>query len=147
MKNITQNKKARHEYAVLETMEAGIALTGTEVKSCRAGAMSLNEAYAKVENGEILLLGASISPYEQGNRFNHNPRRDRRLLMHKREIGRLKKSTEAKGLTVIPLSAYFNDKGKVKIQLGLCRGKQAHDKREDIKKRMDGREMARAMKR
>ena len=145
MKNIAQNKKARHDYAVLESFEAGIELTGTEVKSCRASGVSLVDSYAKVENGEMFLLGAHIAPYRQGNRNNHAPRRNRRLLMHKREIARLKKSVEAKGLTLIPLSMYFNDRGIVKVQLGLCRGKNVHDKRETLKKDQAEREMRKAM--
>ncbi len=145
MKNIAQNKKARHDYAVLESFEAGIELTGTEVKSCRAGGVSLVDSYAKVENGEMFLLGAHIAPYLQGNRNNHAPRRNRRLLLHKREISRLKKNIEAKGLTLVPLSVYFNDRGMVKVQLGLCRGKNVHDKRESLKKNQDEREIRRAM--
>ena len=145
MKNIAQNKKARHDYAVLDSFEAGIELTGTEVKSCRAGGFSLVDSYAKVENGEMYLLGAHIAPYLQGNRNNHAPRRNRRLLLHKREIARLKKNIEAKGLTLVPLSVYFNDRGMVKVQLGLCRGKNVHDKRETLKKSQDEREIRRAM--
>jgi len=145
MKNIAQNKKARHDYAVLDSFEAGVELTGTEVKSCRAGGVSLTDAYAKVENGEMFLLGAHIAPYLQGNRNNHAPRRNRRLLLHKREIARLKKNIEAKGLTLVPLSVYFNDRGLVKVQLGLCRGKNVHDKRESLKKSQDEREIRRAM--
>ncbi len=145
MKNIIQNKKARHDYAVLEHFEAGIELTGTEVKSCRAGGVSLTDAYAAVQDGQLLLLSAHIAPYEQGNRNNHQPRRSRRLLMHKREILRLKKSVESKGLTLVPLSMYFNDKGKVKVELALCRGKNVHDKREAIKQRTDDREIRRVI--
>lgn len=146
MKNISQNKKARHDYAVLDSYEAGIELTGTEVKSCRAGAVSLTDSYAKVEGGEMFLLGMHIAPYLQGNRNNHLPKRNRRLLLHKREISRLKKNIEAKGLTLIPLSLYFNDRGIVKVQLGLCRGKNVHDKRESLKKSQDEREIRRAMR-
>jgi SsrA-binding protein len=145
MKNIVQNKKARHDYAILEHFEAGIELTGTEVKSCRAAGVSLNDAYAAVQEGQLLLLNAHIAPYEQGNRNNHPPRRPRRLLMHKREIFRLKKSVESKGLTLIPLSMYFNDRGKVKVNLALCRGKNVRDKRETLKKRTDDREIRRAI--
>ncbi len=145
MKNISQNKKARHDYAVLESFEAGIELTGTEVKSCRAGGVSLVDSYAKVENGEMFLLGAHIAPYLQGNRNNHAPRRNRRLLLHKREIARLKKNIEAKGLTLVPLAVYFNDRGLVKVQLGLCRGKNVHDKRETLKKNQDEREIRRIL--
>ncbi|MBP1582654.1 MAG: SsrA-binding protein SmpB [Victivallales bacterium] len=146
-KNICQNKKARHDYTVLETFEAGIALTGTEVKSCRANGVSLTDAYAQADaKGNLNLLGANIALYDQGNRNNHEPRRTRRLLMHKREILRLRKSVEQKGLTLIPLSFYFNDEGKVKVELGLCRGKNVHDKRESMRKQDDEREMSRAMR-
>jgi len=146
-KNICQNKKARHDYTVLETFEAGIALTGTEVKSCRANGVSLTDAYAQADaKGNLNLLGANIALYDQGNRNNHDPRRNRRLLMHKREILRLRKSVEQKGLTLIPMSFYFNDKGKVKVELGLCRGKNVHDKRESMRKQDDEREMSRAMR-
>ncbi|NLZ63953.1 MAG: SsrA-binding protein SmpB [Lentisphaerae bacterium] len=145
-KNITQNRKARHDYAVLEEIEAGIELLGTEVKSCRAGGMSLSDSYARVIDGELFLIGANIAPYEQGNRNNHLPRRDRRLLLHKRQIVRLKRSTEAKGLTLIPLSVYFNERGRIKVSLALCRGKNVHDKRESLKERDDKKEMARALR-
>ncbi|MGI6353798.1 MAG: SsrA-binding protein SmpB [Lentisphaerae bacterium] len=145
MKMISQNKKARHDYIVLEKFEAGIALTGTEVKSCRTGGVSLVDAYASIHDGNLQLNGVHIAPYEQGNRNNHEPRRQRRLLMHKREIMRLKKSIEAKGLTLVPLSFYFNDKGKVKVELGLCRGKNVRDKRDDLKKREADRDMRRAL--
>ncbi len=142
--NITQNKKARHDYVVLESFEAGLELTGTEVKSCRAGGMSLADAYARVVEGEMILIGANIAAYDQGNRNNHQPRRDRRLLLHKRQIVQLKRSIEAKGLTLIPLSVYFNNRGLIKVSLGLCRGKNVRDKRESLKERDDKREMARA---
>ena len=146
-KNISQNKKARHDYAVLEQFEAGIALSGTEVKSCRAGTVSLGESYAQVVDGNLVLLGANIATYEQGNINNHAPVHPRRLLMHKREIMRLKKSVETKGLTLVPLSMYFNEDGRVKVELGLCRGRNVHDKRENMKKKMDEREMERARQR
>jgi len=142
-KDIARNKKAWHDYTVLEQFEAGIALTGTEVKSCRTGGMSLAESYAQVIEGELMMLGANISGYAQGNRNNHNPKRARKLLMHRREIFRLKKSIEAKGLTLVPLFAYFNKRGFVKISLGLCRGKNVHDKREVLKEKADSREIRR----
>ena len=144
-RNIALNRKARHDYAVLESFEAGIALTGTEVKSCRAGGVNLADSYAAVQKGQLMLVGSHISPYEQGNRFNHEPRRSRVLLMHKREILRLKKNVEAKGLTIIPLAMYFSSKGKVKVELGLCRGKNTVDKREDMKKKMDDLDIRRAL--
>ncbi len=146
-KSIAVNRKARHDYAVLETYEAGIALTGTEVKSCRASGVNLSDSYACIINGQLRLIGTHISLYDQGNIFNHEPKRQRILLMHKREIFRLKKSIEAKGLTLIPLSMYFSDKGKIKVELGLCRGKNTVDKREDMKKKMDELDIKRAVKR
>lgn len=145
-KNIAQNRKAFHDYFIKERFEAGISLLGTEVKSCRAAGVSLVDSYVAIEKGELVLLNAHIAPYLQGNRFNHEPRRKRTLLMHKREIARLKRQIEQKGLTIIPLSFYFNPRGKVKVEIGLCQGKQAHDKRDALKERMDKREMDRAMK-
>ena len=146
-KSIAVNRKARHDYAVIETFEAGISLTGTEVKSCRASGVNLSDSYAVIVKGELKLLNAHISPYEQGNIFNHAPRRQRTLLMHKKEILRLKKSIEAKGLTLVPLSMYFSPKNKVKVELALCRGKNVVDKREDMKKKMDELDMKRSLKR
>lgn len=145
-KSIAVNRKARHDYAVLETYEAGISLTGTEVKSCRAAGVNLADSYAAIGGGELRLIGTHISPYDQGNIFNHEPRRQRVLLMHKREILRLKKSIEAKGLTLVPLSMYFNERSKVKVELGLCRGKNTVDKREDMRKKDDVMEMRRSVK-
>ena len=146
-RSIAQNRKAFHDYFVKERFEAGIALTGTEVKSCRANGVSLVDSYATITRGEVMLLNVHIAPYAFGNRENHEPRRDRKLLMHKREIAKLKKSVEQKGLTLVPLAFYFNERGKVKVELGLCQGKQAHDKREAMKESMARRDMARAMKR
>ena len=146
-RSIAQNRKAFHDYFVKERFEAGIALTGTEVKSCRANGVSLVDSYATITRGEVMLLNVHIAPYAFGNRENHEPHRDRKLLMHKREIAKLKKSVEQKGLTLVPLAFYFNERGKVKVELGLCQGKQAHDKREAMKESMDRRDMARAMKR
>ena len=144
MKTLVQNRKARHLYHVLETFEAGIALEGTEVKSCRAGNISLAEAYARVTNDELWLTGAHIAPYEQGNRNNHESRRPRKLLMHGREIARLRQSVEAKGLTLVPLRMYLKGP-RVKVELGLCRGKNVHDKRDSLKKKADDREARRQM--
>ncbi len=143
---IAENRKARHDYHVEETYEAGIALQGTEVKSCRAGRVNLRDGYAQVENGEIFLNNVHISPYEQGNRFNHEPLRKRKLLMHKHEIMRLHGRVKEKGYTLIPLRMYFNAKGKAKVLLGLAVGKKAHDKRRDIAARDAQREMARALR-
>jgi len=143
-KTLAQNKKARHDYYVLETVEAGVVLQGTEVKSCRAGNVSLADAHARAGNGELWLVGAHIAQYSHGNRNNHEPRRDRKLLLHKREIRRFAQAIEAKRLTLIPLRVYLAH-GKIKLELGLCRGKQAHDKRETLKRQMHEREARRAM--
>lgn len=139
------NRKARHEYHIDEKFEAGIALTGTEIKSIRAGKANLQDSYARVENGELILYNMHISPYEQGNRFNHEPKRPRKLLMHKREIMRLLGQTREKGYALIPLQLYFK-RGWVKVELGLARGKKKYDKRQDIAARDAKREMDRAMK-
>ena len=143
--SLAENRKARHDYFVEETMEAGIALVGTEVKSIRAGKCNLKESYADIDNGEIIIKGMHISPYEHGNIFNKDPLRPKKLLMHKREIMRLYGTVKQQGLTLIPLSIYF--KGSlVKVQLGLCRGKQLHDKRATAAKRDANRTIDRALK-
>lgn len=144
-KTVTVNRKARHEYHVLETHEAGLALKGTEVKSLRAGKANLQDSFARVENGELILYNMHISHYEQGNQFNHEPKRPRKLLMHKREIMRLLGKTQEKGLTLVPLKVYFT-RGRAKIELALAKGKKVYDKREAIKARDAKREMERAMK-
>ena len=128
-KIIFQNKKAYHDYFVDEKYEAGIALFGTEVKSLRAGAVNLKDSYCTIKNGEIFANGIHISPYEQGNIFNRDPRRNRKLLMHKREILKLFSLVSQKGYTLVPLSLYFKD-SKVKVEIGLCRGKKLYDKRD-----------------
>lgn len=143
-RSIARNPKATHDYHILETWEAGIVLTGTEVKSLRAGKASIKEGFARIRRGEVFLEGMTITPYEQGNRFNHDPARSRKLLLHRREIERLIGAVEQKGLTLVPLEVYFK-RGHVKVALGLGRGKQRHDKREAEKKRMADREMARAL--
>ncbi|WP_449240952.1 SsrA-binding protein SmpB [Desulfoscipio gibsoniae] len=140
------NRKARHEYHIDETYEAGIALFGTEIKSIRAGKANLQDSYARIENGELVLYNMHISPYEQGNRFNHEPKRPRKLLMHRREIMRLYGQTREKGLSLIPLKMYFKNGKWAKIELALARGKKKYDKREDIAARDAKREMDRAMK-
>lgn len=142
-KVVASNRKARHEYEVLETVEAGIELKGPEVKSIRAGHVSFQDAHARVERGQIWLHSLHVSPYEQANRFNVDPVRPRRLLLNKHEIHRLAIKVEEKGLTLVPLSIYFTH-GIAKADLGLCRGKRQHDRREDIKKRDADREMRRA---
>ena len=147
MKNICQNKKAHHDYMVLEKLECGIALTGTEVKSCRDGGMSLAQSYVSIDDKlNATLVACNIAPYAMGNINNHNPTRGRRLLLHRKELARLRRSIEAKGLTVVPLEAYFNDRGKVKLSIGLCRGKNVHDKRDTMKERIADREAQRAVR-
>ena len=144
-KTIAVNKKAYHEYFVLESFETGISLAGTEVKSIRQGGVNLKEAWCNVENGEMIIKQMHISPYDHGNIFNKNPKRDRKLLMHKREIMRLFGLVKQQGLTLVPLSLYF--KGSlVKVQLGLCRGKQLHDKRAVAAKKDANRAIDRALK-
>jgi len=144
-KVITVNRQARRDYDVLERHEAGIALRGTEVKSLRAGRANLKDSYARVMNGELFLLGAHISEYEQGNRHNHDPKRDRKLLLHKREIVRLNSKISERGLTLVPLRMYFK-RGKAKVELGLARGKKMPGKREELRRRVLDREMERALK-
>jgi len=146
IKMVANNRKARHLYHILETVEAGLVLTGTEVKSLRNGRANMGDAYAVVENGEVWLRNLHISPYEQGNQFNHEPLRKRKVLLHKGDIRRLIGKTQEKGLTLIPLRLYFR-KGWAKVELALVKGKKTHDKREDIAKRDADRDMARAMSR
>jgi SsrA-binding protein len=144
-KFIAQNRKARHDYFILDSLEAGIVLQGTEVKSLREGRVNLKDSYARIKDGELWLIGMHISPYEQGNIFNHDPERTRKLLMHTREIEKLRRNTEEKGLTLVPLSLYFKE-GRVKVELGLAKGKHTYDKREDTAEREAKREMDRARK-
>lgn len=144
-KTITTNKKAFHEYFVVESFECGIALSGTEIKSIRQGGVNLKDAWCNIEKGEMIIKQMHISPYEQGNRFNKPPARDRKLLMHKREIMRLFGTVKQDGLALVPLSLYF--KGSlVKVQLGLCKGKKLHDKRDVAAKRDANRAIDRALK-
>ena len=133
-KMLVQNRRARHNYKILDTYEAGIALQGTEVKSIRNGKANIADAYARIKNGECILNNMHISPYDQGNRFNHEPIRPRRLLLNKREIRRLFSETQLKGNTLIPLKLYLKD-GWVKVELAVAQGKHLHDKRHDIAKR------------
>ena len=144
-RNIAQNKKARHDYFVDETFEAGIEMFGTEVKSLRAGNVNLKDSYCSFKNREIFALGVHISPYEKGNVFNREPLRPKKLLMHKREILRLSGKAAEKGFSVIPLSLYFSG-SRVKMELGLCRGKKLYDKRDDLAKAAAKRDMERAFK-
>ena len=144
-KLIANNKKAYHDYFILEKYEAGLVLHGTEVKSLRMGKCSIKEAFIRVEDGEMYIYGMHISPYEKGNIFNKDPRRPRRLLMHKREIMRLLGQTKQEGLTLIPLSVYFV-KGRAKVEVGLCKGKKLYDKRETAAKKDAARNIERSMK-
>ena len=144
-KTVAVNRRARHDYAVEETLEAGIVLTGTEIKSIRAGRANLAEAYARIEHGEAFLIGAHIAPYEQGNRNNHEPTRTRKLLLHRDQIAELAGRTQAKGFTLIPLKLYIQG-GLAKVELGLGRGKKAYDKRRTIAERDARRELERSTK-
>lgn len=145
MKTIAQNKKARHDYFVEETYEAGIELCGTEVKSLRAGRVNLKDSWCSIVAGEIFVNGMHISPYEQGNIFNRDPMRVRKLLMHKKEILKLYGTVKQTGYSLIPISLYFKD-SKVKLQVGLCKGKKLYDKRADMAERSAKRDMERAVK-
>ena len=145
MKTIAQNKKARHDYFVEETYEAGIELCGTEVKSLRAGRVNLKDSWCSIVDGEIFVNGIHISPYEQGNIFNRDPMRVRKLLMHKKEILKLYGTVKQTGYSLIPISLYFKD-SKVKLQVGLCKGKKLYDKRADMAERSAKRDMERAIK-
>src|SRR5919199_160955 len=144
-KLIADNRKARHDYHLLDRLEAGLVLTGTEVKSLREGRASLRQAYADVRNGEVWLVGANISPYDQGNIANHEPERDRKLLLHKGEIASLIGRVQEKGLTLVPTRLYFKD-GRAKVELALARGKEQRDKRRDLAKREADRQIERALK-
>jgi SsrA-binding protein len=141
---VARNPKATYDYHVLETWETGIVLTGTEVKSLRNGKASIKEAYARVRNGEVFLEGMNITPYAQGNRYNHDPVRARKLLLHRKEIQKLIGAVEQRGLTLVPLELYFKN-GRAKIALALGKGKKQHDKREAIKRKIQEREVARAV--
>lgn len=145
IKSLAENRKARHDYFIEETFEAGVVLTGTEVKSCRLGRANLQDSFAEVRNGEVFLQNVHISPYEQGNRFNHEPRRERKLLLHKLEIVRLIGKVREKGFTLVPLRLYLKN-GKIKVELALARGKKSYDKRRDIAERDARREVERALR-
>jgi SsrA-binding protein len=142
-KTVAQNRKARHLYSIEDTLEAGIELTGTEIKSVRESNLNLKDAYARIERGEAWLVGVHIAPWAGGNRNNHEPLRTRKLLLHRRQIDELLGRTKAKGLTLIPLSVYFNDRGRAKVELGLARGKKSYDHRRDIADRDAKRDMDR----
>ena len=145
-KTIANNKKARHEYFIEEVYEAGMVLTGTEIKSVRLGKVSIKESYAKLDGGELYILGMNISPYEQGNRFNVDPLRPRKLLLHRQEIRKLTGLITMKGLTLVPISLYINEKGLAKLELAVARGKKLYDKRDDIAKRDADRKMQQIIK-
>jgi SsrA-binding protein len=145
-KLVAGNKKARHDYFIEEVYEVGIVLTGTEIKSVRQGKVSIKESYAKIEKGEVFIYGMNISPYEQGNRFNVDSLRPRKLLLHKREIRKLIGYTTMKGLTLVPLSMYINEDGRAKMELAVARGKKLYDKRESTAKRDAQRKAEQAMK-
>ncbi|MBI5117723.1 SsrA-binding protein SmpB [Candidatus Poribacteria bacterium] len=144
-KTVAVNRKARRDYEILESVEAGMALKGTEVKSLREGRISLKDSYAKVQNGEVFLVNAHISPYSHGNIQNHDPLRNRKLLLHRQQIKRLTGKTEEKGLTLVPLKVYFAH-GRAKVEIGLARGKREYEKRDAIKRRDAEREMERDLK-
>ncbi len=144
-KIVAQNKKARHDYFIEDTFEAGIVLTGTEVKSIRQGKVNLKDSFARVRDGEVYLINMHISPYEQGNRFNTDPTRTRKLLMHKREINRLIGQTKEQGYALVPLSLYFKH-GFVKVELALAKGKKLYDKRETLKEKEAKRDVERAFR-
>ncbi len=146
-KALITNRKARHLYTILDTHEAGIELAGTEVKSLREGHGSLTDAYAAARGGELWLQGLHIPPYSQGNRYNKDPDRQRKLLLHRREMNRLMGSVSTKGLTIVPLRVYLSERGWVKVEIALCRGKKVYDKRHDIRDRDLRREAEREMKR
>jgi SsrA-binding protein len=143
---IAQNRRSRFEYEVLDTLECGIVLVGSEVKSLRVGKMTLEDAYARVKSGEVWLMGCDIPEYEKANRMNHQPKRPRKLLMHRREVRKFANRAMEQGLTLVPLKMYFKE-GRAKLLLGLCKGKKLHDKRETLKKRDTQRDIERAMRR
>lgn len=145
-KTIAENRRARFDYFIEDTMEAGLVLTGTEVKSLRVGRANIAESYASVENGEIVLINADIPPYAGGNRFNHEPRRHRKLLLHAKQIGKLIGAVQREGRTIIPTKLYWNEKGIAKLEIGLAKGKKLHDKRETSAERDWQRDKARLMK-
>ncbi len=142
---IALNRRARHDYTIDETFEAGLALTGTEIKSVRAGKVNLANAYARIERAEAWLIAADIAPWAQGNRWNHEPKRTRKLLLHRSEIDELLGRTKSKGQTIVPLRLYLTERGRAKVELALARGKQQHDRRRDIAERDARRDIAREL--
>ena len=146
MRPIAENRKARHKFDVLETLECGLMLMGSEVKSLRSGKVSLNEAYGRVRDGEVWLVGCDIPEYPQATLWNHEPKRPRKLLLHKRQVRKFADQAHEKGLTLVPLQIYFNERGVAKLLMGLCRGRKMHDKREILKKADAKRDLQRAMR-
>lgn len=146
-KLVANNKKARHDFFIEDTYEAGIVLTGTEIKSVRNGKVNIKESYAKVRDGEVFILGMHISPYEQGNIFNVDPLRERKLLLNRREINKMEVATTVKGKTLVPLKVYINEAGLAKMEIGIAQGKKNYDKRADIAKRDADRRMQKAIRR
>ena len=145
-KTVSENSRSRFDYNIDETFEAGIALTGTEVKSLRFGEGSIAESYAEIKGAECWLINSNVPEFSHGNRYNHEPKRPRKLLLHEREISRLQGAVERKGMTLVPLSVYFNSRGRAKVELALAKGKQAHDKRASMKERDWKRDQARIMR-
>jgi len=145
-KTVAENRRARFDYHIEDTFEAGIQLTGTEVKSLRFGEGSIAEAYAEIRNGECWLVNSNVPEFSHGNRYNHEPKRPRKLLLHRREVDRLQGAVERKGMTLVPLSIYFNGRGRAKVELALARGKNAADKRQTVKERDWKRDQARIMR-
>jgi SsrA-binding protein len=146
VKTVAENRRARFDYFIEDTYEAGIALTGTEVKSLRFGEGSIGESYAEVKDGQVWLINANIPEFSHGNRFNHEPKRPRKLLLHEREINKMHGAVNREGMTLVPLSVYFNSRGRAKVELALAKGKKAHDKRETIKERDWKREAGRILR-
>lgn len=144
---LAENRKAKHKFEVLQTLECGLALVGSEVKSLREGRVSLAEAYGRVRDGEVWLVGCDIAEYTQANVWNHEPKRPRKLLLHQREVRKFANQAREKGLTLVPLKIYFNERGLAKVLMGLCRGRKLHDKRESLKKAELKRQLDRAMRR
>jgi SsrA-binding protein len=147
LRPVAENRKARHRFEVLETLECGLALAGSEVKSLRDGKLSLDEAYGRIRGGELWLIGCDIPEYPQAALWNHDPKRPRKLLLHKQQIRKFAAQAHEKGLTLVPLKLYFNERGVAKVLMGLCRGRKLHDKREAMKKAATQRDIARAMRR
>ena len=146
VKTVAENRRARYEYFIEDVIEAGIALAGTEVKALRGGEGSIAEAYAEVKDGQVWLVNANIPEFSHGNRFNHEPKRPRKLLLHERQIDKMGAAVSRQGMTLIPLSIYFNDRGRAKVELALAKGKQLHDKRETAKERDWKRDAARLLR-